>query len=107
MRAALALAATTAAFLSSFTPVKAGCEILRAQIAGCPQGCWEVADYGSCTPASNSTCLCNEPVFVESVSLCIKSTCTPSEIAQYAVLADQLCATANVTLERRLLEREL
>jgi len=59
----------------------------------CPRACWDIAEYGRCNSrlGSDAGCLCNEPVFAESVASCIESTCSRNDAAaaDYEQLADE------------------
>ncbi|KZT64457.1 hypothetical protein DAEQUDRAFT_732603 [Daedalea quercina L-15889] len=59
----------------------------------CPRACWDIAAYGRCSPESDASCLCNEPLFVANVSLCIENICSKEDVVGYEQLADELCAT--------------
>lgn len=69
--------------------------ICRSQLTALPLDCAEPcladADTGDCNSADD-TCLCNDSAFVNSVTSCIASSCTGSDLATADSDASQLCA---------------
>ncbi|TFY57793.1 hypothetical protein EVJ58_g6814 [Rhodofomes roseus] len=92
MRCALAL--TT--LLSALATAQAS-YILRRQFPNCAESCLANANFGSCS-SSDDTCLCNSSVFVNSVTSCIQSSCTGSDLTTAESDAQQLCLAVGVTL---------
>ncbi|KAH9934190.1 uncharacterized protein B0H18DRAFT_979877 [Fomitopsis serialis] len=76
-----------------FPTVWGGCKNQLQQRPVCASACWDVAVYGACDSANpDANCLCNEPIFAESVASCIENTCSTGDIIAYARIADDICA---------------
>ncbi|KAH9947877.1 hypothetical protein B0H21DRAFT_736774 [Amylocystis lapponica] len=91
MRFAIALVALSALSASASSLLR------RQSLPSCADPCIENADLGSCS-ASDDTCLCNSSAFVNSVTSCITSSCTGSDLAEAEQAAVALCAAVGVTL---------
>ncbi|KAH9929087.1 cytochrome P450 [Epithele typhae] len=58
--------------------------------ADCSTACLTGADFGTCDPLDDG-CLCNSSSFVNSVTTCIETACTGSDLENAEAAARQLC----------------
>ncbi|KZT64997.1 hypothetical protein DAEQUDRAFT_731978 [Daedalea quercina L-15889] len=93
MRCAFAL---TVVVLSAIATAQAS-YLLKRQFPSCASTCLEDADFDGCDE-SDDTCLCKSSVFVNSVTSCIESSCTGSDLTTAEEDAQQLCLAVGVTL---------
>ena len=62
----------------------------------CGNGCFVDATYAN-SGCSDFTCLCQNPVFIGAVAVCINQNCTAVEQAQTVQWAEQLCLNSGGT----------
>jgi len=96
MRFTFALLAFTGA-LATVSAVSTGSGLFKRQFPNCADACLTNADTGAC-PSGDDTCLCNNAAFVNSVTSCISSSCTGSDLTTADADARQLCEAVGVTL---------
>ena len=63
----------------------------------CALTCMASADTGSCQSDDNG-CLCRDSAFVNSVTECVESSCTGSDLTNALAFAQENCAAVGVTL---------
>ncbi|OSX58336.1 hypothetical protein POSPLADRAFT_1041416 [Postia placenta MAD-698-R-SB12] len=96
MRFSLVLIALSGVVASaSAMSTRAG--IFKRQFPTCADSCLANADFGDCNESDDS-CLCRNSAFVNSVTSCIQTSCTGSDIATADEDAQQLCLAVGVTL---------
>ncbi|KAF8607390.1 hypothetical protein BDV93DRAFT_520269 [Ceratobasidium sp. AG-I] len=91
---------TSFALLALAAVVSAG-SMGKRQFPSCAMDCITRADTGTCD-ATDNTCLCNSPAFVDSTYSCIASTCTGEDLQTAVDGAKALCAAAGVSLTQTL-----
>ncbi|KAI1792478.1 hypothetical protein LXA43DRAFT_1093711 [Ganoderma leucocontextum] len=69
----------------------------RQSFPTCSQSCLTDANFGSCDPLDDA-CLCKDSGFVSSVTSCISSACTGSDLTNAEAAAQQLCLAVGITL---------
>ncbi|OSD00537.1 hypothetical protein PYCCODRAFT_1453309 [Trametes coccinea BRFM310] len=69
----------------------------QAGYPSCALPCLASADFGSCDPTDDN-CLCHSSGFINSVTSCVVSACSGSDLQQAESAAQQACASVGVTL---------
>ncbi|EMD36956.1 hypothetical protein CERSUDRAFT_83981 [Gelatoporia subvermispora B] len=91
MRFSLAVLALATVASASIAPLS------KRQFPDCAENCLVDADFGSCSQ-TDDVCLCNSSAFVNSVTSCITSSCTGSDLTTAEGEAVGLCAAVGVNL---------
>ncbi|OCH90486.1 hypothetical protein OBBRIDRAFT_834981 [Obba rivulosa] len=91
MRFALAVLALATLASASIAPLS------KRQFPDCAENCLVDADFGSCSQ-TDDVCLCNSASFVNSVTSCITSSCSGSDLTTAESEAVGLCAAVGVNV---------
>ncbi|KAI0922635.1 hypothetical protein AcV5_009556 [Taiwanofungus camphoratus] len=94
MRFAFALVVLFGVFT---TASAATLQLTKRQFPNCAESCLVNANLGGCN-SSDDSCLCNNSAFVDSVTSCIQSSCSGSDLTNAESGARQLCEAVGVTL---------
>ncbi|KAJ7201085.1 hypothetical protein GGX14DRAFT_465723 [Mycena pura] len=92
-----AAAAVLSLFAASALASTVPSPLHRRQFPGCANNCLANPNLGDCK-SGDDTCLCNNPVFVESTFQCIEDACQGQDLAAAIEGAKQLCLAVHVTL---------
>ncbi|KZT00727.1 uncharacterized protein LAESUDRAFT_665566 [Laetiporus sulphureus 93-53] len=92
MRFTAILVALSGAFVAANAVI-----LKRQSLPTCADTCLTNANLDGCN-ASDDSCLCNDKTFVDSVTSCIESACTGSDLTEAEEYAQQLCLAVGVTL---------
>jgi len=71
--------------------------VARQTAPSCAVPCLNDANFGSCSK-QDYTCLCNSQPFVTSVTNCVESSCSGSDLANAETAAEAICSAVGVTL---------